>query len=99
MLQQCQAAGTRDAVPSHLCHRGEVSSSVSWAATAEAAVSALFVINREKQALSGAMHVTSVRYLLLRGMNYILRAPIDYRSSPAHRHVKRILLKEPGANT
>lgn len=41
--------------------------SVSWVATAETAVLALFVINREKQALSGAMRLTSVRYLLLTG--------------------------------
>jgi len=70
----------RDAVPSCLCHGAEVLTGVPWAAAAETAVSALFVIDRQKQALSGAMHLTSVRYLLLHGMNYILRAPID-RSS------------------
>lgn len=32
-LQQCQPTGTQDALPGHLCHRGEGSSSASWAAT------------------------------------------------------------------
>lgn len=55
---------------------------VLWAATAEAAASALLGITREKRALSGAMHLTPVRCLLLHRVNYILRALIDYRSSP-----------------
>lgn len=56
--------------------------SVLWAAVAEAAGSALLVISREKWALSGAMHLTPIGYLLLHRVNYILRAPIDSRSSP-----------------
>lgn len=47
VLQQCQATGTQDALPGHLCHRGEGLSSLLWAATAEAAVLCLFGINRE----------------------------------------------------
>lgn len=54
--------------------------SVWWAALAERAGSALLVINREKWALSGAMHLTPVRYLLLHRVNYIPRASIDCRS-------------------
>lgn len=64
-----------------LPQRGHLTS-VLWAATAEAAGSAHPVINREKWALSGAMCLTPIRHLLLHRVNYILRAPIDYRSSP-----------------
>lgn len=64
-----------------LPQQGHLTSAL-WAAVAEAAGSALLVINRDKGALCGAMHLTPIRYVLLHRVNYTLRAPIDYRSSP-----------------
>lgn len=91
--RQRQAAGTRDAAPSHLCQRGEVSSSLSRVAATEAAASALFVINREKQALSGATHLTSVRYIYsctggIRSSEHLLIIEAAQGDQFRHRHVK-----------